>query len=160
MNPPEGADEIFGSEHGEDGQRPAVITSAIARRTVGELLERAGIRLDGVLAADALLVTSELVTNAIRHGGGLTHFHTAVLDDVLHLEVGDANPLPPTVRSTGRGRPGGYGWPLVQTLTDHIDVTPLPTGGKTITIRQRLAVSRWTMRIPQSQLPYGVRAEQ
>ncbi|CAM5674748.1 ATP-binding protein [Streptomyces avidinii] len=129
---------IAGSECREDGGRPAVTTSATARRAVSELLRKAGVGLDGVTAADALLVTSELVTNAIRHGGGLTDFRTAIEGDVLYLSVSDANPHPPAPRSTGPGHPGGYGWPLIQRLTEHIDVIPLSTGGKTITTRLRL----------------------
>ncbi|MFE3991494.1 ATP-binding protein [Streptomyces goshikiensis] len=139
MNPPKAADENPGSERRENGARPAVATTAAtARRTVSELLKKAGISLDSVTAADALLVTSELVTNAIRHGGGITLFRTTIADDALHLTVGDANSHPPTLRSTAYDSPGGFGWPLIQRLTERIDITTLPTGGKIIATVQRL----------------------
>ncbi|MFD3327947.1 ATP-binding protein [Streptomyces sp. NPDC058701] len=139
MNPPEAADEISGPDRRQNGDRPAAPTSATARRVVSELLTDAGISLDSVTAADALLITSELVTNAIRHGGGVIHFHTAIEDDALHVAVSDPSPHPPVPRPTGHGTPGGYGWPLIQRLTEHIDITPLPdAGGKTITTVQRL----------------------
>ncbi|WP_430625576.1 ATP-binding protein [Streptomyces sp. NBC_01264] len=99
---------------------------------------RAGVSPDSVPAADALLITSELVTNAIRHGGGITHFHAALADDALHLAVSDPNPDHPSAHPTAHGRPGGYGWPLIQLLAERVDITPLPDGGKTITAIQRL----------------------
>ncbi|MFD3330032.1 ATP-binding protein [Streptomyces sp. NPDC058701] len=131
MNQHAEADRATGSGRRNDGSRPAVTTPSAARRTVADLLDRAGISLDSVTAADALLVATELVTNAIRHGGGITRFHTAVTDDVLHLSVSDANPRAPFPRPTAPGRPGGYGWPLVQRLTDRIEVRARP-GGKTV----------------------------
>ncbi|MER7828379.1 hypothetical protein ABTX85_38230 [Streptomyces sp. NPDC096097] len=51
--------------------------------------ERAGIDLGSVAATDALTVTREFVTNALRHGGGLTLFRIAVTD--MHLSAGDAS---------------------------------------------------------------------
>ncbi|WP_369188799.1 ATP-binding protein [Streptomyces sp. R08] len=113
-------------------------TAAAARRQVTELLRAAGVSADSVAAADALLVTSELVTNAIRHGGGVTAFHATLDGDTLRLAITDARPQRPVPRSTGHGHPGGFGWPLVRRLTEHVDITPLPDGGKTITTVQRL----------------------
>ncbi len=121
-----------------NGAQSAVATAASARHQVTELLTRAGISPDSVPATDALLITSELVTNAIRHGGGITHFHAAITDDALHLAVSDANPDHPWSHPTAYGRPGGYGWPLIQLLAERVDITPLPGGGKTITATQRL----------------------
>ncbi|MFD3805569.1 ATP-binding protein [Streptomyces sp. NPDC058619] len=150
MNPPTAADDTRGSIRG--GDHPSVaapvtaappataaapVTAAAARATVGELLHRAGIALDSIMAADALLVTSELVTNAIRHGGGITAFHTEIADDALHLSVSDANPRAPASRTGSLDHPGGYGWPLVQRLTERIDISSHP-GGKTIGTTLRL----------------------
>ncbi|WP_405578526.1 ATP-binding protein [Streptomyces sp. NBC_01190] len=88
---------------------------------------------------DVLLVTSELVTNAIRHGGGLTGFAAIVEDGCVHLIVSDASDQPP-VRSpvAMTGQPGGYGWPLVCSVSEDVTVTPHPEGGKTINARVRL----------------------
>ncbi|MEU9028647.1 ATP-binding protein [Streptomyces sp. NPDC048383] len=137
MNPPAAANPAPGPKPNH-GAQPAATTSATARRQVTELLRAAGSDLDGVAAVDALLVTSELVTNAIRHGGGITAFHATLTGDTLRLTVSDANPRHPVPHPTARGRPGGYGWPLIQRLTDHVDITPRPDGGKTITTLQRL----------------------
>ncbi|MFD7098072.1 ATP-binding protein, partial [Streptomyces xanthophaeus] len=67
---------------------------------------------------DALLVTSELVSNAIRHGGGLLDFSAAVVEDGLRLVVTDASSDAPfvTPRRAGTVPVGGFGWPLVLRL--------------------------------------------
>ncbi|MFJ3877075.1 ATP-binding protein [Streptomyces sp. NPDC090077] len=128
-------------QHRQDavGGRPAVppVSAAAARDRVRELLLLAGVGLDGVVAADALLVTSELVTNAIRHGDGVVAFRAAVEDGVLRLSVSDASPRLPAARTGTPDRPGGYGWPLVQRLAEHVDCRARP-GGKDITATLRL----------------------
>ncbi|WP_078488934.1 ATP-binding protein [Streptomyces sp. Mg1] len=116
----------------------APASAAAARSSVRDLLRRAGVSLDSVTAADVLLVTSELVTNAIRHGGGLAAFHIEITDDALLLSVADTNPDPPLPRTGTPDRPGGYGWPLVQRLADRVDVRS-HGGGKTISAELRLA---------------------
>ncbi|MCX4775417.1 ATP-binding protein [Streptomyces sp. NBC_01264] len=58
-------------------------------------MQHAGIALDSVTTADALLVTSELVTNAIRHGGGLIAFCAEITGEALRVCVSDgARTLP------------------------------------------------------------------
>ncbi|MFG1811645.1 ATP-binding protein [Streptomyces sp. NPDC049040] len=116
-------------------------SSAQARAVVMALLE-SRCRSTGVdwpadvVIADVLLVTSELVTNADRHGGGLTLFTAAVEGDALHLRVGDANPAhpvsppAPTVPA-GAPRIGGYGWQMVHRLAHTVEVTN-HSAGKTI----------------------------
>ncbi|MFJ4965260.1 ATP-binding protein [Streptomyces sp. NPDC088729] len=86
-----------------------------------------------VVMADALLVTSELVTNALRHGGGLTGFSARITDDGLRIAVDDASSRPPVLRreSGAVAGEGGYGWPLVQRLTSRLSVAP-QAGGKRI----------------------------
>lgn len=162
MNAPATADNTPRPEHTRNGARSAVATAASARHRVAELLTRAGISPDSVPAADALLVTSELVTNAIRHGGGITHFHAVIAGDTLHLAASDASPDHPWSHPTAHGRPGGYGWPLIQLLTERIDITPLPGGGKTITTTQRLKNTDATSQHHQPQLrwAFGTAEEQ
>ncbi|MGW6268899.1 ATP-binding protein [Streptomyces sp. NPDC055060] len=90
---------------------------------------------DDVVVADALLVTSELVTNAFRHGGGLTRFSAELTDEGLHIAVGDAStrtPVLPEDDAEGASRVGGYGWPLVRRLAARVSVT-CHNAGKDIT---------------------------
>ncbi|MFF0203892.1 ATP-binding protein [Streptomyces sp. NPDC005017] len=78
---------------------------------------------------DVLLVVTELVTNALRHGGGVTAFGVLLDGDSLTLRVGDASPrLPRTVTRTDPAAPGGFGWPLVQRLCRRVTVTATANG--------------------------------
>ncbi|MFD9080174.1 ATP-binding protein [Streptomyces erythrochromogenes] len=143
MNRPPPSESPLGSQrHREDavGDRHAVppTSAAAAREHVRELLLLAGVDLDSVTAADALLVTSELVTNAIRHGDGVTAFRADIADDVLRLSIADANPHLPAARTGTVDHPGGYGWPLIQRLSEHVDCSTRPDG-KTITTALRLS---------------------
>jgi anti-sigma regulatory factor (Ser/Thr protein kinase) len=87
--------------------------------------------------ADVLLVASELTTNAMLHGGGITDFQVDVSGPGVRLSVSDRSDelpvvVPPTDRQ-GRRRPGGHGWPIVCRLSRDIRVSDLPAGGKCIT---------------------------
>ena len=137
MNPPT-ADGTREPACWRDTSGATPTTAAAARDRVGQLLQRAGISLDSVTAADALLVTSELVTNAIRHGGGVIAFHAGITDDALHVSVADPSPRTPSVRMQGPAQPGGFGWPLIQHLAERVDISSRPDG-KTITTTLRLA---------------------
>lgn len=77
--------------------RPVPANAADARDAVMRLLTTQfcgpvseGLAAD-VVVADALLVTSELVTNAVRHGGGITGFAAELTDEGLRLTVMDAS---------------------------------------------------------------------
>ncbi|MFD3547295.1 ATP-binding protein [Streptomyces sp. NPDC058655] len=140
MKPSPAADDTRGpARRGDRGHpsAPAPTTASGARDRVSALLQCAGVSLDTVTAADALLVTSELVTNAIRHGGGVTAFHADIADDALYLSVSDGHPRFPYPRTAVPGHPGGYGWPLIQRLTERVDVSS-HSGGKTVAVVLRL----------------------
>ncbi|MFF0549873.1 MULTISPECIES: ATP-binding protein [unclassified Streptomyces] len=143
MNPPPASEAPHGSHRNHEdgaGRRPAgpPDSAATARERVRELLLLAGVSLDSVTAADALLVTSELVTNAIRHGDGVTAFHADIAGGVLRLSIADASPRLPAARTGTVEHPGGYGWPLIQRLAEHVDCSARPDG-KTITTALRLS---------------------
>ncbi|MFF8510130.1 ATP-binding protein [Streptomyces sp. NPDC015492] len=128
-----------------DTDRPALPRDASeARAQVAEALAGAAAATGGPPSAtavgDALLVTSELVTNALRHGGGLTGFRVEVDRDALVVTVADASRELPHVRRRraqrvyGPGQ-GGFGWPLVRLLARGIRLTLPPGGGKIIEVR-------------------------
>ncbi|MGA5296198.1 ATP-binding protein [Streptomyces koyangensis] len=142
---------VAAPQHRQTRRGPQVPgTAGEARALVQEALrdsfgpEATGDTADGlgdtVVVADALLVTSELVTNAIRHGGGLTGFDVQLEESHLTLHVSDASPeLPTASRPDGPFDPdrplvGGYGWPLVRRLCREVAVRPLPGGGKCVTV--------------------------
>ncbi|WP_405594070.1 ATP-binding protein [Streptomyces sp. NBC_01092] len=115
-------------------QRPA--TPAEARGVVRRVLsERLGTPADTL--TDALLVASELTTNAMLHGGGITGFDVEVVGENLYLSVSDREQRRPValdpVDRQGRHRCGGRGWPIVCRLSRTVLVSDLPTGGKRVT---------------------------
>ncbi|MBV2354119.1 ATP-binding protein [Streptomyces sp. J2-1] len=110
-------------------------SAADARARVRDLLHAdGGPAPSRAVTDDILLVVTELITNAQRHGGGLTAFEAVVADGVITITVADASPLFPraSVRD-GSPVPGGFGWPLVQRLSCKVSVLPAPDG-KTIRV--------------------------
>ncbi|MBT2400877.1 ATP-binding protein [Streptomyces sp. ISL-100] len=88
----------------------------------------------GADVADTLvLVVSELVTNAVRHGGGRYTLELSAGPDAVSAAVSDPNPSPPReVTPDLNGGSGGFGWHMVHRLTDCVTITPGPGPGKTI----------------------------
>ncbi len=76
----------------------------------------------GTAADDVVLLVSELVTNACRHGTAPYRLTLRTCDGpsahpTLRVEVSDADPTPPVLCSHHRlGVPGGYGMQLVARL--------------------------------------------
>ncbi|MFF3013096.1 ATP-binding protein [Streptomyces sp. NPDC057939] len=118
---------------------PLPATAADARTQVAAVLQRTGLPWDPRAVTDALMVTTELVTNAIRHGGGLAAFHADVHEGALRVSVADHDPRPPITRTSppAGSRIGGYGWPLVQSLAARLTITE-HGGGKLITADLKL----------------------
>lgn len=101
----------------------------LAPRAAREALAAAlgGGRVGERLAGDALIVLSELVTNAIRHGGARTTdeevlVHAALLPGALRLEVTDPGP---GFKPGGHGprADGGYGLHLLDRVASRWGVT-------------------------------------
>ncbi|MDG9684648.1 ATP-binding protein [Streptomyces sp. DH18] len=84
--------------------------------------------------ADAVvLVVSELVTNALRHGDGTFTLRLHAHPDAVEVAVDDPSPRWPRMRNpdlTGSG--GGFGWPMVNRLARTTAVTHRAAGGKTV----------------------------
>ncbi|MGW1911863.1 ATP-binding protein [Streptomyces sp. NPDC002076] len=114
---------------------------AEARRTVesvvAERCRARAIACGAAAMADALLVTSELTTNAILHGGGITGFDVDVDSGGVRVSVSDRSDEVPVaalpVDERGPARLGGRGWPIVCRLARDVRVAQLPCGGKRIT---------------------------
>ncbi|MGY5036110.1 ATP-binding protein [Streptomyces sp. 900116325] len=106
-----------------------------ARAEVRAVVETACRRRSGQarrFREDALLVVSELTSNAILHGGGLTRFSACIEDGCLLIQVSDQSMEAPHLVRHNPGLPGGFGWIITQRLASHVSVDIQPDG-KTIT---------------------------
>jgi anti-sigma regulatory factor (Ser/Thr protein kinase) len=88
-----------------------------------------------VIAAEAadtvVLVVSELVTNALRHGGGACTLDLTAHPDSIEVTVHDRSPEMPRTRTPDLDDgTGGFGWPMVNRLARATAVTRPATGGK------------------------------
>jgi anti-sigma regulatory factor (Ser/Thr protein kinase) len=77
---------------------------------------------------DALLVVSELVTNAVVHGQGEPVVVMEFTDDRLRLEVHDEDTRPPVRREPGPDDPGGFGLNIVDRLSEEWGWSTTATG--------------------------------
>jgi anti-sigma regulatory factor (Ser/Thr protein kinase) len=84
---------------------------------------------------DILLVVSELVANAMTHGGGVQELALMVEDGTLVVGVTDSGPGQPTPLPGGDpSRPGGHGLHVVELLSERWGTTQ-QASGKTVWAR-------------------------
>ncbi|MHC3470064.1 ATP-binding protein [Streptomyces sp. 7R007] len=112
---------------------------AYARSVVGDHWETPGRPVSEEAVIDLQLVVSELVTNAIRHGGGLAGFDVVPVPEGVRLLVRDNSDVVPGVAYGSGALPvghhgNGYGWPLIIRLARDIAIDRHPGGGKTISL--------------------------
>jgi anti-sigma regulatory factor (Ser/Thr protein kinase) len=86
-----------------------------ARRTLPELLTRTPRR---ELYDDMDLVFTELLSNAVRHGGGLREAQLINTGGHLRLVAADHDPRGPAVRPRRADQPNGRGMHLIQAIAD------------------------------------------
>ncbi|MBV1853165.1 ATP-binding protein [Catellatospora tritici] len=85
---------------------------------------------------DVLILTSELVGNAVQHGGGAVAIRLVRTDAGVRIEVTDRDPRPPVPRPAGID--GGFGLGLIQRLSADWGVVPGRTG-KVVWLEYRLS---------------------
>jgi signal transduction histidine kinase len=85
------------------------------------------------MADTLVLVVSELITNALRHGGGEYTLELSAGPGTVTARVTDPIPEPPRERTPDlNGGTGGFGRHMVRGLTSHLAITPGPGPGKTV----------------------------
>ncbi|MFD5723538.1 ATP-binding protein [Streptomyces sp. NPDC127036] len=103
-----------------------------ARENARAFLERVG-PIEDAAADTVILVVSELVTNAVRHGGGTYTLDLAAHPDSIEVTVHDRSSKAPRMRTPDlNDGTGGFGWPMVNHLARSTAVTRYPSGGKTV----------------------------
>jgi anti-sigma regulatory factor (Ser/Thr protein kinase) len=106
-------------------------TVLLARRRAASLLD-ADRQLPSVTRADVLLVVSELVSNAVRHGVGPVEFGLRVSPGQVHIEVGDQGPSrPEPARKPAATSQNGRGLLIVDAIASAWGVTA-QVPGKTV----------------------------
>ena len=105
------------------------------RHLVASCAEAAGLA-DGRLE-DFVVAVNELLTNAVRHGGGsgqveLWREDGSVVCEVVDRGTGLADPRPDRPARPTANEPGGWGLWLAGELTDKIDIQ---TGAEGTTVR-------------------------
>jgi anti-sigma regulatory factor (Ser/Thr protein kinase) len=103
-------------------------TGSLARQALRQLFASA--RIDRETSETAVLLATELVTNAVEHGRGAAYLDAAVVEDrTIRLEVTDAStvePRPNTEVSDLDER--GRGLILIDALASRWGVEPKPDG--------------------------------
>jgi anti-sigma regulatory factor (Ser/Thr protein kinase) len=90
--------------------------------------------LDGRQATstdDAILMMSELVSNAVRHAHTLLHVMVSITQETLRVEVGDDEPALPVAPNPKDDATSGRGLRIVGELADHWGIAP-NAPGKTV----------------------------
>jgi len=83
---------------------------------------------------DAEVVVGELVTNSIRHGGGLIELSMEAHADQVLIKATDGTSVVPRRREPGAG--GGFGLRLIEAFSDSWGVHEFQ-GGKRVWVRLR-----------------------
>ena len=101
----------------------------LARRFVAERLERWGLP---ALIPDAVLMTSELASNAVIHVGQPFTVQVDNLGTGVRVTVIDASPGPPTPRQTSIDDTGGRGLHILKAMATSSGVTLHGDSGKSV----------------------------
>ncbi|MFI1830724.1 ATP-binding protein [Streptomyces sp. NPDC020412] len=81
------------------------------------------------VVAEAVLVVSELVTNAMKHGEGTVRLRVEHRTCQLHIAVTDNSPTRPVLRQAGDDEEGGRGLLLVDAFAEKWGTT---SDGRTV----------------------------
>lgn len=135
--------DVAGPTEGEGGPDPgspwdtyrlplaAARGSAVARAFAHWCLERWGLD-GGVFGDDAVLVVSELVTNAVVHAGLPEELQLSWHPPRLVVEVRDTGSGLPRLVPPESYEPGHRGLEIVNHLAHYWQVVPGPSTGKTV----------------------------
>jgi anti-sigma regulatory factor (Ser/Thr protein kinase) len=118
-----------------DGSGGCVST---ARGCTRAYLEQCAPFLPQDATGNALVLVSELVTNAVLHAPGPCCLYLVEADAELTIAVSDTSTVPPRPRIPDLSRGGGFGWHILRRLARRVDVYVRPPWGKTVCATIRL----------------------
>jgi len=104
------------------GQRRVIFDLPADRRSAGTARRIVAVTLDAWalpgLRADAQLVVSEMVSNALMHAPGAASHELQIVrrPTGIRLVVADGSSRPPALRPTDDRRPGGRGLRIIEAL--------------------------------------------
>ncbi|GAA2810892.1 MULTISPECIES: ATP-binding protein [Kitasatospora] len=101
--------------------------AGVLRRLLRDMLGSVGLDHDA-----PCLILSELVTNALVHGGGAPAVVLELRGGRLYITVSDASPVPVVRRAPDDARTGGRGLDLVDALADEWGVELIGSYGKAV----------------------------
>jgi anti-sigma regulatory factor (Ser/Thr protein kinase) len=107
----------------------SLISGRLARDFVRETCERLHVTH---LVHNAVTVATELVENAVRHGGSAPMLLLELRDRRLTVAVRDESPDPPREPKPDTSRTGGWGLTIVSALSRTWGCYPWPRGGKVV----------------------------
>lgn len=105
---------------------------AAARQIVRSVLIAWGLK-DSEDVEDAMLVADELVSNAVRHGGGCLSLEVSARDEDVTVCAVDGSAVVPRRRDPDGD--GGRGLGIIEALSEEWGVQDIPGGGKRVWVR-------------------------
>jgi anti-sigma regulatory factor (Ser/Thr protein kinase) len=112
----------------EETARVSLPATASAPRAARAIVAEHCASWDTDSVETALLLTSELVTNAVRHGRSDVRLQVAVDGDLLRVDVGDDNSRHPLRKPSDLGALDGRGLQIVELLALRWGVDDEPLG--------------------------------
>lgn len=133
-----------------DGADPVVhltVRAGLHAPAMARAFIRSAVELLGSTAPDdAVLLTSEAVTNSV------VHTHTDAVEvslfrhgDAVHVAITDADPVEPEMKDADPTRIGGFGVRLIDQLADDWGVAPIAGEGKRVWFEVALPAAQSTV---------------
>ncbi|MFF3698988.1 ATP-binding protein [Streptomyces sp. NPDC002221] len=115
------------------GDEPIAAARDLARTFLAEVQTVHGLSVSPRTVGTALLVVSELVTNAYKYAPGLCLLDLRVADGTVEISVWDSEPTLPVVHLWDPGRVGQHGLEIVKGVSRSFDVRR-ESAGKRVTV--------------------------